>query len=105
MSQPITAAQFHEADGVEDRRVVGEGTDAYFRTGSFAAGARFVQAIGELAGLQDHRGETTCGRTMSPCDSSPSRRGPDGLSTEDVELARQVSAVARALGVIAQRPG
>ena len=52
MSQPITAAQFHEADGVEDRRVVGEGTDAYFRTGSFAAGARFVQAIGELAGLQ-----------------------------------------------------
>src|SRR5207247_5994634 len=50
----ITMRRFHESDGVEDWRVVGEGACAYFRTGSFAAGARLVNAISELAGLEDH---------------------------------------------------
>jgi 4a-hydroxytetrahydrobiopterin dehydratase len=54
MSEPITPRQFHDADGVEDWRVVGEGACTYLRTGSFAAGARLVHAIGELAGLEDH---------------------------------------------------
>jgi len=101
MSEPITASQFHEADGVEDWRVVGEGTDAYFRTGSFAAGARFVQAIGELAGLQGHRGEIDLRPDHVTVRLFTVAPGPDGLSTEDVELARQVSAVARDLGLVA----
>src|SRR5206468_833051 len=54
MSDRITMRQFHESDGVEDWRVVGEGACAYFRTGSFAAGARPVNTISELAGLDDH---------------------------------------------------
>src|SRR5437870_10666289 len=49
MSDQITMRKFRESDGVEDWRVVGEGACAYFRTGSFAAGARLVRAIGELA--------------------------------------------------------
>jgi hypothetical protein len=49
-TERVTPRQFHEADGVGDWRVLGEGACAYFRTGSFAAGARFVHAIGELAG-------------------------------------------------------
>ncbi len=54
MSEWITMRRFHESDGVEDWRGVGEGACAYFRTGSFAAGARLVNAISELAGLEDH---------------------------------------------------
>lgn len=42
--------QFHEAIGLEDWRVLGEGACAYFRTGSLAASAEFVQAISELTG-------------------------------------------------------
>jgi 4a-hydroxytetrahydrobiopterin dehydratase len=42
MSEWISPRQFHEADGVEDWRVLGEGACAYFRTGSFAAGGRLV---------------------------------------------------------------
>jgi 4a-hydroxytetrahydrobiopterin dehydratase len=61
MTEWITPRQFHEADGVKDWRVLGEGACTYFRTGSFAAGAR--------------------------------------LSERDVELARQISAMARELGV------
>ena len=49
MTEPITPRQFHQADGVEDWRVVAGGACAYFRTGSFATGVTLVGAIGELA--------------------------------------------------------
>jgi hypothetical protein len=37
-TKPITPRRFHEAAGVEDWRVLGEGACAYFRTGSFGPG-------------------------------------------------------------------
>jgi len=40
--------------GVEDWRVIGDGACAYFRTGSFAASARLMQAISQLPGVE-HR--------------------------------------------------
>ena len=51
MTDRISPRHLHEARGVEDWRVLGEGACASFRTGSFASGIRLVQAIGELAGL------------------------------------------------------
>src|SRR5205809_3429575 len=54
MADMITPKQFHEASSVEDWRVVGEGACAFFRTESFATGARLVTAISQLAGLDDH---------------------------------------------------
>ncbi len=60
MTDQISSKKFHEAEGVEDWRVVGDGACTYFRTGSFAAGARLVQAISELAGLDDHHPTWTC---------------------------------------------
>lgn len=53
MGERMTMRQFHDTVG-DDWRVVGEGACAYFRTGSFAAGARLVAAIGELPGLGEH---------------------------------------------------
>jgi 4a-hydroxytetrahydrobiopterin dehydratase len=99
MTKGISPRQFHEAAGIEDWRVVGEGACAYFRTGSFVGGARLVQAIGELAGLDDHhpdldlrpRGVTV--RLITVTDDWY------GLSERDLELARQITAVARELGV------
>ena len=99
MSDQITARQFHEADGVEDWRVVGEGACTYFRTGSFAAGARLVHAIGELAGLEDHhpdldvRSEGVTVRLITITSEY------FGLSERDVELAREISVAARELGL------
>ena len=49
----IRPRRFHETAGLEDWRVVGEGACAYFRTGSFAAGAQLVRAISELPGVVD----------------------------------------------------
>src|SRR6266508_2028801 len=99
MTEPITARQFHQADGVTDWRVLGEGACAYFRTGSFAAGARLVHAISRLAGLDDHHPDVDLrwgGVTVRLITI-----GHDyyGLSERDVELARQISVVARELGV------
>jgi len=98
MTERITMRQFQEAAGVEDWRVLGEGACTYFLTGSLAAGARLVHAISELAGLDDHHpdvdlryeGVTVWLITMTP--------DYFGLSERDLELARQISAVARELG-------
>jgi len=97
MTERITPRQFHEAVGVEDWRVLGEGACTYFRTGSFEAGARLVQAIAGLDGLDanhpdvDLRHEGVTVRLITIMD------GYYGLSERDVELARQISAVARDL--------
>jgi len=91
--------RFHESAGVEDWRGVGEGACAYFRTGSFGVGPRLVNAISELPGLDDHhpdvdvRHDGIIVRLISVA--------PDyyGLSERDLELARQISAIARELEV------
>ncbi len=99
MTDGITPLQFHESDGVEDWRVLGEGAVAFFRTGSFAAGARLVGAIAELADLREgqpdvdvrHDGVTV--RLITATDDWY------GVSQRDLELARQISAVAGKLGI------
>ena len=55
MTDHLSAQQFHDSEGVEDWRVVGDGACAYFPTTSFAAATRFVQAISELSGSENHR--------------------------------------------------
>lgn len=93
-----TAKAFHDADGVEDWRVLFSGAHAYFRVGSFAEAARFVAAIAGAAEAVGHfpdvdvRPEGVTVRTAS---------GEYGaLSERDVELARRISAEARKLGCV-----
>jgi 4a-hydroxytetrahydrobiopterin dehydratase len=81
--------------------VLSEGACAFFRTGSLPAGARLVQAISELEGLNDHppaldvRRDGVTVRLLT--------KGDDywGMSDRDLELARQISAVASEQGVAA----
>ena len=56
MTDRLSAAAFGESTGVEDWRVLWGGgyASAYFRAGSFVAGAGLVQAIGELAAAVQH---------------------------------------------------
>src|SRR5215475_7234778 len=99
MTKEITPRQFHEADGVDDWRVVGDGVCTYFRTGSFAAGLRLVTGIVELADLDDHHPDIDLqhhGVTVRLVTVTPDYYG---LTERDLELARQISAVARERGV------
>ena len=101
MTDRITPSQFHGSDGVEDWRVLGEGAFAFFRTGSFAASARLLAAIGELAGIDDHHTAVDVrhdGVTVGLLTTSDDYYG---MSQRDVELARQISALAREQGVSA----
>jgi len=90
-----TGRAFHDAEGVEDWRVLSSGAHAYFRVRSFAEATKFVAAIAEAAEAVSHfpdvdvRPEGVTVRTSS---------GEYGaLSESDVELARAISARARTL--------
>ena len=54
MTDQITPQQFHEADGVEDWRVVTKVACAHFSTGSFAIGVKLLDGIGKLADAANH---------------------------------------------------
>ncbi|MET0800577.1 MAG: 4a-hydroxytetrahydrobiopterin dehydratase [Actinomycetota bacterium] len=99
MTDEITPRQFQEADGVEDWRVVAHVAQAQFRTKSFSAGVALVDAIGRLADAANHHPDVDLrygGVTVSLMSHDVM-----GLSERDVELARQISAAARDLGVTA----
>ncbi len=101
MTDQITGKQFDESAGVEDWRSLWGGgrACAYFRTGSFGSGAALVQAISQLESVARHhvdvdlRPEGVIIRLFT--------REPGGLSNKDVEIAREISAAARSLGLSA----
>jgi pterin-4a-carbinolamine dehydratase len=92
-----TARAFHDAGGVDDWCVLFWGAYAHYRIDSFADGARLVAAIAEVADALGHfpdvdlRPQGVTVRTFS--------REDGALSERDIELARQISAVARELGL------
>ena len=97
MPERITARQFQDAEGLNDWREVAIGGCAHFRTGSFARGVAFVEEIGRLADAMNHHPDvdlqygTVTVRVFT--------HDMMGLSNLDAELARQISAVARAQGI------
>jgi 4a-hydroxytetrahydrobiopterin dehydratase len=99
MTDRITGKQFDESPGVEDWRALWGGGFAgtHFPTGSFGSGAALVHAISELTATANHhidvdlRPEGVTVRLFT--------HDPGGLSSQDVELAREISAAARELGV------
>lgn len=101
MTNQITPKQFHEAVGVEDWRVIGDGACAYFPTGSFPVAARLVQAISELPGVDDHRPDVDVRPDGVTVRLLTKTEDHYGMSRRDIELARQISAAARELGLSA----
>ena len=105
MNEWITPRQFHEADGVEDWRVLGDGACASFRVGSFEAGARLVDAISRLAGIDDHQPDVDLRRDGVTVRLITYTDDHYGMSRRDVERARRISALARDLGLAADPAG
>lgn len=93
----ITPGQFHAADGVEDWRVLLDSACARFATGSFVAGAELVDAITELAEAANHHPDIDLRYRHVTVWLTTHDVG--GLSQRDIDLARQISAVARELDV------
>src|SRR5438477_5946612 len=97
----ISPKQFRESEGVDEWRVVGDGANAFFRTGSLAAGARLVQAIGALPGVDDLRPDVDVRHDGVTVRMVAFIEGYGGMIQGHVELARKISAAARKLGLSA----
>jgi 4a-hydroxytetrahydrobiopterin dehydratase len=97
MTDQISPTQFRESKGVEDWRVLGDGANAYFRTGSFAAGARLVQAISELPGMDELQPDIDVRKDGVTVRMVAFIEGYGGMLQGHVELARKISAAARKL--------
>jgi 4a-hydroxytetrahydrobiopterin dehydratase len=101
MTERIKVKQFHEAEGAEDWRVLSEGACAFFRTDSLAAGARLVGEISQLANVDDHHVDVDVRRTGVTVRLITIEDDYLGMSQRDLELARQISAIAREQGLVA----
>ena len=99
MPTPISAKTFHEAQGVEDWRVLFSGACTLYRTGSFANGARLVGAIAEVASDLNHAPDVD----LRPDAVTVRLMTHDlwSLSDADLTLAQRISVVASNLGFVA----
>jgi len=97
----ITPQRFHESEGVEDWRVLGDGASTLFRTDSLAAAARLLQGISGLAGVDDYHPDLDIRSDGVTVRLLTMTADYWGMSQRDVELARQISAVAREQGLSA----
>jgi 4a-hydroxytetrahydrobiopterin dehydratase len=91
---------FLAATGVEDWSVLHGGATAFFRVASLVAAARLAERLASIAGLAGR------GAVLTISDRGVAvrlSRDVWQLETEDIELARSVSAVARQFGGVVDR--
>ena len=101
MNDHISPKQFVESVGAEGWRVLGDGGTAYFPTGSLATGARLVQAISELPGVEDEQPDVDLRHDGVTVRMMALVEGYGGMTRGHAELAHKISAAARALGLTA----
>jgi 4a-hydroxytetrahydrobiopterin dehydratase len=56
MTDQISPQQFHDADGIEGWRVLGDGACVFFRTGSFSESVTLADAAGNEADIATVKG-------------------------------------------------
>jgi len=98
----ISIREFRESEGTQDWPVLSNGATACFRTDSFAAAARLVQAISELDDIDNHRPGVDIRADGVTVRLVTATGDWFGMSRRDAELARGISAAAAALGLPAE---
>lgn len=99
----ITAAEFSQASGLDGWRVVLQTAVAEFRAGSFAGAAELATAIAAAADEADHHPDLDI-RYPDRVRVSLSSHAVHGLSSEDIDLARVISALAAGRGATSSAP-
>lgn len=94
----LTSAQIMDAH-LDDWRKLAQGLHARFLTGDFAAGLRFVSAIGEAAEAANHHPDLKL--TYPYVDAELMSHDVGRLTQRDLDLARRISEIARAQGIAA----
>ena len=101
MTDRILSRQFHGAEGAAAWRVLPDGAYAIFRTDSFSASVRFVDAIGELVGEGDGPDIDVRGDGVTVLIRAFKARAY-GLVQSDLDLAQAISTTAREMGLAAE---
>jgi 4a-hydroxytetrahydrobiopterin dehydratase len=101
MTDRIFSRQFHAEQGAEAWRVLPEGACGFFRTDSFSASARFVDAISGLVREGDGPSIDIRGDGVTVLIRAFKDR-EYGLVRNDLDLARSISTAARTLGLSAE---
>ena len=100
MEERVFSREFHAAEGAEAWRVLPEGAYAFYRVDSFAAAARFVDAIGGLVGDAD--APNVDNRADGVTVLIGAFKGETfGLVKRDLDLARRIATAAQEHGLTA----
>jgi 4a-hydroxytetrahydrobiopterin dehydratase len=89
--------QVRDAEGLEDWRFFLHKLHARFRTGSFTKGLELVTHITQAAEAADHHPDLVL--TYPHVDVDLTSHDVGGVTSRDLDLARQISAIAADLGV------
>ena len=100
MSDAIRIKEF--LAGAPDWRIVSDGAVAFFPTDSFTASAGLVDALANVPRLGEHNFGIDVRREGVTVRVVTLREDMMGMTRRDLELARQVSDVARSLGLHAE---
>lgn len=92
----LTSAQIIDAE-LQDWTKLAEALRARFATGNFAAGAAFVAAIADAAEAANHHPDVTL--TYPTVEVRLTSHDQGGVTSRDVALARQISAIAAERGI------
>jgi 4a-hydroxytetrahydrobiopterin dehydratase len=101
MNEPISPMKFHDHEGVEDWRVIGDGACAFYRVSTLGGAARFVEGIASLLDAHDARPDIDIrhdGVTIRLLTRSDDYYG---MTQRDADLARRISVAARSLELVA----
>ena len=98
----LTATQVRDAGIADWRQILGR-LKARFRTGDFTTGLALVNKIGEAAEAADHHPDMQL--TYSDVIVTLSSHDVGGITSRDLELARQISTHAAELGIASDVSG
>jgi len=101
--QKLTADEVREAPGLEDWRHLLTGIRARFRTGDFASGLALVDRIGAAAEEANHHPDISL--TYPEVIVTLASHDVGGITSRDLDLARQISGFAADLGAGADTSG
>jgi 4a-hydroxytetrahydrobiopterin dehydratase len=97
MATSITPKQFHEAEGIDDWRVLWSVAFALYRTGDFPTGLKLVNEIGRLGEAAGRFPDLNLRAGVLEARLVTKERW--SLTDADLDLARQISTAAAALGI------
>lgn len=99
---PVAAEEFATLEGLDDWRVISNAIHADFRAGSFPAAASFASAVALAGEARDHHPDIDI-RYPDRVRVVFTTHATGGLTTLDVELAREISAIASRSGHASER--